>query len=104
MFKAKYGSVSRFASLVAFGRICFISPSLAQSQRPSRVNTLPPDAQLDDLVAAQNWGALGTALSQATDGEPFMRKMAWLHSRIAAGGPSLLGLSAVMDTWKVGVK
>jgi ankyrin repeat protein len=79
------------------------NPSLAQTQTPARASALPSDAELDGLVAARNWGALSTALSQAADGEPLMRKLNWLHSRIPAGGPSLLGFTAVRDMWKVGV-
>lgn len=78
-------------------------PSLAQIQTPARASALPSDAELDALVAARNWGGLSTALSQAADGESLMRKLEWLRSRIPAGGPSLLGFTAIRDTWKVGV-
>ena len=96
------GSVFK-ACLVVLGWICCINPSLAQSQTPARVSMLPADAEMDALVAARNWNGLSTALSQATDGEPFMRKMTWLHSRISAGGPSLLVFKAIADTWRIGV-
>jgi hypothetical protein len=98
VFKANYDRLSRFACLIVLSWICFINPGLAQS-----LNVLPSDAELDALVAARNWGALSTALSQATSGEPFTRKLEWLRSRIPDGGPSLLGFSAVRDTWRVGV-
>jgi len=103
VFKAKYDGFSRFACLVMLSCICLINPSLAQSQTPARANILPSDAELDALLAARNWGGLSTALSPATDGEPFMRKLEWLRSRILAGGPSLLGFSYVRDTWRVGI-
>jgi len=34
---------------------------------------------------------------------PFIRKVEWLRARIPDGGPTLLGLSAVRDTWRIGI-
>jgi TonB family protein len=104
MFKAKHGRLSRLACLVLFSTICLITASVAQDQTPARASSLPSDGELDALVEARDWGGLSTALSQATDGEPFRRKLQWLRSRIPAGGPSLLGFTAVRDTWKVGIQ
>jgi hypothetical protein len=100
---SQQGHVEVAQALLAAKADVNADPSLAQTQTPARASALPSDAELDALVAARNWGGLSTALSQAADGEPLMRKLNWLHSRIPAGGPSLLGFTAVRDMWKVGV-
>ena len=100
---SQQGHVEVAQALLAARADVNADPSLAQTQTPARASALPSDAELDALVAARNWGGLSTALSQAADGEPLMRKLNWLHSRIPAGGPSLLGFTAVRDMWKVGV-
>jgi hypothetical protein len=103
MWASQQGHAEIVQALLAAKADVNAAPSLAQTQTPERASTLPSDAELDALVAARNWGGLSTALSQAADGEPLMRKLNWLHSRIPAGGPSLLGFTAVRDLWKVGV-
>jgi hypothetical protein len=97
------GHVEAVQALLAAQADANANPGLAQAQTLAPVNTLPSDAELDALVAARNWGGLSTALSQAKDGEPFMRKLEWLRSRLPAGGPSLLGFDAVRATWRVGI-
>jgi protein TonB len=100
---SQQGHVEAVQPMLAAQADANANPGLAQAQTPAPVNTLPSDAELDALVAAQNWGGLSTALSQAKDGEPFMRKLEWLRSRLPAGGPSLLGFDAVRATWRVGI-
>jgi hypothetical protein len=73
----------------------------AQTQPPAPVASLPSDAELDALVAARNWNALGTALSQPSNPE-FARKLSWLSSRLEAGGGLMLGILYARDLWGAG--
>jgi hypothetical protein len=101
---SRQGHVEVAQALLAAHADVNANPALPQTQTPPGPGGLPSDAELDELVAARNWDGLSTALSQVADDEQFTRKLNWLRSRIPAGGPSLLGFTAVRDSWKVGVK
>ena len=78
------GDLSQVKALLAAQADSHTNPGPAQNQPPARASTLPSESELDALVAARNWGGLSTALSRATDGEPFRRKLEWLRSRLSA--------------------
>lgn len=75
---------------------------LAQSPQQAPSPALPTDAQLDALLAAHNWGALGAALNASRSPQWGIHRMDWLHSRINAGGGSLLDFLYIRDLWDVG--
>jgi hypothetical protein len=78
------------------------TPSLAQNQPSQTADALPSDAQLDALLAAHDWNALGAAIASFKQGPPVMRMMDWLHTRIDAGGGSLLGFLYAPRLWGAG--
>jgi hypothetical protein len=74
-------------------------PAVAQ-QRP--VAELPSDLQLDALLAARSWNAIGAAIASAKGGEPLKHAMDWLQTRLAVGGGAFLGFLYAPRLWIVG--
>ncbi len=101
MFKSR---VFLFA-LIAYGAIASAAsfcPSVAQTVPPATVAVLPSDTELDSLLVARNWNALGAALSRPGQTETLARQFNWLHTRIDAGGGFLLSLLFARDMWALG--
>jgi len=78
--------------------------AVAQNQPATTIEALPTDAALDALLAARDWNKLGMVLSRPTDAASFGRRLNWLHSRIDAGGGSLLPQLFARDLWVVGIQ
>jgi hypothetical protein len=78
--------------------------AIAQSQPPAATEALPSDTVLDAWLAARDWNGLGAALSRPADAASFNRRLNWLHTRIDAGGGSLLPQLFARDLWAVGTQ
>jgi hypothetical protein len=99
MFKA-YSALLAF--IVGFATLIGLAPIEPSAAQQAPAATLPSDDQLDALLAARKWDDLGTALSLATSGEPVVRMMSWLRSRIDSGGGSMLGFIYANNLWSLG--
>jgi hypothetical protein len=74
----------------------------AQSQQQPPVHPLPPDAELDALLAAHKWHELAAALSHLDSPASLYRSLNWLEARLDAGGGLLIGLIDARTLWEVG--
>lgn len=92
-FKATLAALLVAAASVLPARSGAAQPDAAQSAPAS-------NAQLDEMLAAHQWGALGAALRP--DPQSISRMMDWLHQRIDTGGGVLLPIIFARDLWMVG--
>jgi hypothetical protein len=53
-------------------------------------------------TAARDWNAIGAAIVSAKSGEPLVRAMNWLKTRLLSGGGSLLGFLYAPRLWGLG--
>ncbi len=75
----------------------------AQNQAPVAAPAdLLSDQELDALLLAKKWNELAAALSRAKSPDSVVRMLDWLHSRLDAGGGSLLGFIYAKDLWDIG--
>jgi hypothetical protein len=81
----------------------FLSAATAQ-QPPANTSTpLPSDTDLDALLMARNWDALGAALSRPDTNLEIIRKLNWLKTRMENGGGLLLPTIYARDLWAIGI-
>jgi hypothetical protein len=102
MFKFQTPYLTLLAGFVMLAGLLTNERSAAQFQQPAAVAPLPPDDELDAMLAARKWNDLGAALSRARSGEPVLRMMNWLQSRIDTGGGFLVGFLFAKDLWELG--
>jgi hypothetical protein len=74
----------------------------AQAQTPPAPAALPSDTELDTLVDARDWNALGAAFDKSLDAESFDRGLTWLHNRSLDGGGLMLSIIYAHDLWMAG--
>lgn len=89
-------------ALCGFAYLSTAPLSSAQSQQLAPSAALPSDADLDAMLAAQNWQGLGAALSQPGNPQSVPRAMNWLKTRIDNGGGFFLTLLYARDLWAMG--
>ena len=79
----------------------YFTPAVLAATQPDTAQSTPvSNAQLDEMLAAHQWGPLGAALRP--DPQSISRMMDWLHQRIDAGGGILLPIIFARDLWMVG--
>jgi len=59
-------------------------------------------AQLDELLAKQDWNGLGVAWMPQNNPDFFRKSMDWLKTQVDAGGPYFLALLFSRDLWMAG--
>jgi len=102
MFRLPTPYLTLVAGFVMLAGLLTNDPSVAQFQQPAAVAPLPPDHELDAMLAARKWSDLGAALSHVRSGESVLRMMNWLQSRIDTGGGFLLGFVLAKNLWELG--
>lgn len=79
----------------------FVIP--AEGQTPPASSALPSDADLDALLAARNWKALGTIMSRPHDATSSAQALSWLRAKIDQGGGGFfLGIVYARELWIFG--
>jgi hypothetical protein len=100
MLRQRLSVLSALAIFSAFA--LHISVAAAQ-EPPANVSApLPSDVELDALLSARNWNALGAALSRLGPPPEFTRKLNWLKTRMENGGGLLLPTIYARDLWAIG--
>jgi hypothetical protein len=82
------------AAHLALGRAAYAQEPAMPPSVP-----LPPNAALDALVAAKNWGVLGTLMLRPGPTSEFARKISWLEARINNGGSMFFPLFYARNAW-----
>ena len=83
--------------------VLFVSTATAQQPSANAPSAeLASDADLDALLTARDWNALGAALSRPGTNEEIRRKLNWLKTRMEDGGGFFLPLLYARDLWVIG--
>jgi hypothetical protein len=90
-------------SAIFSASVPFLSAAKAQEPPANTSTPLPSDADLDALLAARNWDALGAALSRPGTNQEIARKLNWLKTRMENGGGLLLPTIYARDLWAIGI-
>lgn len=91
------------AVAAALGIGCPLPPAPVSAQVPAPAAVaVPPDAELDAMLAARNWNGLSAAL-QPLQADSIVKVMKWLGAQIRTnGGTFLLDLVYTRDLWLAG--
>jgi hypothetical protein len=92
-----------FALAIFSAFVPFLSAAKAQEPPANTPAPLLSDADLDALLTARNWDALGAALSRPVTNQEFARKLNWLKTRMENGGGLLLPTIYARDLWAIGI-
>jgi hypothetical protein len=77
-------------------------PTIAQEQPAAAPSALPADADLDALLAAQNWNGLVAAFARPRDAESLTRALKWLHKKVDTGAGFMVALLYARNLWIAG--